>query len=129
MDAVLGFPDLVARSPEDYKISGIVSPEQMKKKLQDILEEKVSGLSVNYTRTDGSQQRLTVGEILKRIDAFEMAYNPNDGIEIRWGAPENSDELITCHRRVPPGQREKMRLSEDLVQETAASAYLIFLTF
>ena len=88
MDAVLGFPDLVASSPEDFKISGLVSPEQMKKKLQSILDKKVSELSINYTRTDGSQQRLTVGEILKRIDAFEMAYNPNDGIEIRWGAPK-----------------------------------------
>ena len=109
MDAVLGFPDLVARSPEDYKISGLVSPEQMKKKLQSIMDKTVSELSVNYTRTDGSQQRLTVGEILNRIDAFEMAYNPNDGIEIRWGAPENSAERSTCHRRVPPGQLEKMR--------------------
>jgi hypothetical protein len=109
MDAVLGFPDLVARSPEDYKISGLVSPEQMKKKLQSILDKTVSELSVNYIRTDGSQQRLTVGEILKRIDAFEMAYNPNDGIEIRWGAPENSDERSTCRRRMPPNQLEMMR--------------------
>ena len=109
MDAVLDFPDLVARSPEDFKISGLVSPEQMKKKLQSILDKTVSELSVNYTRTDGSQQKLTVGEILKRSDAFEMAYNPNDGIEIRWGAPENSAERSTCHRRVPPGQLEKMR--------------------
>jgi hypothetical protein len=49
-----------------------------------------------------------VGEILRRIDAFEMAYNPNDGIEIRWGAPENSAELSTGHRRVPEGQLKKM---------------------
>ena len=73
------------------------------------MNKTVSELSVNYTRTDGSQQRLTVAEILKRIDAFEMAYNPNDGIEIRWGAPENSDERSTCHRRMPPNQLEKMR--------------------
>jgi hypothetical protein len=109
MDAVLGFPDLVARSPEDYRISGFVSQEQLKKKLQDIMNKTVSELSVNYTRTDGSQQRLTVGEILKRIDAFEMAYNPNDGVEIRWGAPENSAERSTCRRRVPQNQLEKMR--------------------
>lgn len=108
MDAVLGFPDYVASEPEDYKISGSQSPEQMKKKLQSILEKKVSELTVSYARTDGSQQILTVGEILRRIDAFEMAYNPNDGIEIRWGAPENSAELSTCHRRVPESQLKKM---------------------
>jgi hypothetical protein len=109
MDAVLDFPDVVARSPEDFNISGQSSPEQVKKKLQSILDNKVSELSVSYTRSDGSLQNLTVGEILKRRDAFEMAYNPNDGIEIRWGAPENSSERSTCRRHVPSSQLEKMK--------------------
>ena len=109
MDAVLDFPDLVARLPEDFKISGTTTTEQVKKKLQSILDQKVSDLSISYTRTDGSLQKLTVGEILKRRDAFEMAYNPNDGIEIRWGAPENSNERTTCHRYSPPIQSERMR--------------------
>ena len=109
MDAVLDFPDLVARSPEDFNISRMVTPEQVKKKLQSILDQKVSELSINYIRSDGSLQKLTVGEILKRRDAFEMAYNPNDGIEIRWGAPENSDESATCRRHAPSNQHENMR--------------------
>jgi hypothetical protein len=108
MDAVLDFPGLVARAPGDYKITASSSPEQIKKKLQAILDEKVSGLSISYTRSDGSVQKLTLGELLKREDAFEMAYNPNDGIEIRWGAPENSDERASCHRRAPPVQLERM---------------------
>jgi hypothetical protein len=109
MDAVLDFPDLIVRSPEDFNISGLASPEQVKRKLQSILDQKVSELSINYTRTNGSVQKLTVGEILKRRDTFEMAYNPNDGIEIRWGAPENSDERATCHRYAPLNQVETMR--------------------
>jgi hypothetical protein len=109
MDAILDFPDLVVRSPEDFKISGSDSPEQIKKKLTSILDEKVSELSITYTRSNGSQQKLTIGEILKRRDAFEMAYNPNDGIEIRWGAPENSEERATCHRQAPSNQIETMR--------------------
>jgi hypothetical protein len=109
MDAVLDFPDLVARSPEDFKISGQMTPEQVKKKFQSILDKKVSELTVSYTSTDGSLQKLTVGEILKRRDTFEMAYNPNDGIEIRWGAPENSDERATCLRHTPSNQLETMR--------------------
>jgi len=84
-------------------------PEQIKKKLQLILDKKASGLSISYIRTDGSEQQLTVSELLNRRDAFEMAYNPNDGIEIRWGAPANSDEISTCRRHAPPGQTEKMR--------------------
>jgi hypothetical protein len=109
MDAVLDFPSLVARSPQDFNTSGLVSPEQIKKNLESVLDRKVSGLFISYTRSDGSLQKLTVGEILKRRDAFEMAYNPNDGIEIRWGAPDNSEERATCHRQAPANQIEKMR--------------------
>ena len=109
MDAVLDFPDLVARSPEDFKISNSISPEQIKKKLQSILEEKASELTISYTRTDGALQKLTIAEILKRKDTFEMAYNPNDGIEIRWGAPENSEERASCRRHTPSYQLEKMK--------------------
>jgi hypothetical protein len=109
MDAVLGFPDLVSRSPQDFNISGTTTPEQVKEKLQSILDRKGSELKITYTRTDGSLQSLTLNEILKRRDAFEMTFNPNDGIEIRWGAPENSDEMATCRRHAPPSQIETMR--------------------
>ena len=109
MDAILDFPDQVVRSPQDFNISRLVSPEQVKKKLQSALDQKVSELSISYTRSDGSIQKLTVGEILKRKDSFEMAYNPNDGIEIRWGAPENSAEKAMCHRHASSSQMETMR--------------------
>ena len=109
IDAVIDFPDLVARSPQDFKISKLNSPEQVKKELQSLLTQKISELSINYTRTDGSTQKLTIGEILERRDAFEMAYNPNDGIEIRWGASENSSERAGCRRHAPSSQLEKMR--------------------
>jgi len=46
---------------------------------------------------------------LNRKDAFEMGYNPNDGIEFRWGAPEGSPELAACRRRAPARQQERMR--------------------
>lgn len=108
IDAVLGFPDRVASSPQDFKVSTSTSPEEIKSKLQSILERKVSELTISYTRTDGSSQELTLAEILNRKDAFEMAYNPNDGIEIRWGAPENSNERATCRRHAPAYQQNTM---------------------
>jgi hypothetical protein len=49
-----------------------------------------------------------LAEIVKRRDAFEIAYNPNDGPEIRWGAPEGSAERSTCKRQVPPYQAKVM---------------------
>jgi len=109
MDAVLQFPDKVAGSPGDYHISSLSSPEKEKKKLQDLLDKKMNELSVTYTRSDGSKQKLTIKEILDRRDAFEMAYNPNDGVEIRWGAPENSAERKTCRRHAPANQQKTMQ--------------------
>jgi len=109
MDAVLGFPDRVAGSPQDFKISRSKTPEDIKNTLRSLLDKQVSELTISYTRSDGSSQELTVAEILKRMDAFEMAYNPNDGIEIRWGAPENSNERATCHRQAPSNQQKTMQ--------------------
>jgi hypothetical protein len=77
--------------------------------LQKVFDRKSNELSISYTRSDGSLHKLTVAEILKRRDSFEMAYNPNDGPEIRWGAPENSEERAMCKRRSPASQVEKMR--------------------
>lgn len=109
MDAVIDFPNKVERSPDDYKMSVLKSPEGVKKKLEEILKKKSDELSITYIRSNGAQQILTLSEILKRRDAFEMAYNPNDGAEIRWGAPEGSEERSTCKRHVPPGQLKTMQ--------------------
>ena len=109
MDAVLDFPDKIVRSPEEFKMSILQSPEKIRKNLDALLSQKLSELSVTYTRTNGSAQKLTIADIMQRREAFEMGYNPNDGIEIRWGAPENSVERSTCHRHVPPGQMQTMR--------------------
>jgi hypothetical protein len=37
-----------------------------------------------------------------------MAYNINDCVELRWGAPEESEEASTCKRRASDAQRQKM---------------------
>lgn len=109
MDAVLGFPDRVAKYPDDFNLSKQSSPEDIKLKLQVILEKRTSELTINYTRSDGSTQQLSLAEILDRKEAFEMAYNPNDCIEIRWGAPENSNERSTCKRQASGYQQKTMQ--------------------
>ena len=87
MDAVIDFPDKVMRSPGDFKLPKLKSIEGVKKDLEEILKKKLDELSITYIRSNGSEQKLTLSEILKRREAFEIAYNPNDGAEIRWGAP------------------------------------------
>ena len=108
MDAVMEFPERVAGSPEDFKIPKFGTPEEIRNRLQALLDKKVSALTISYTRSDGSLQDLTLAQILQRIDAFEMAYNPNDCVEIRWGAPENSTERSTCKRQAPAWQQQNM---------------------
>lgn len=109
IDAVLQFPEQVARFPEDYKISGLSSTTKIQEKLQKSLLNQVEKLSFDYTRSDGSTWPLTLKEILDRREAFEMGWNPNDGPEIRWGAPEGSEERSTCKRKAPAAQLEKMK--------------------
>jgi len=117
IDAVLGLPERVVSTPGNFDIPGDLSPEQIKAKLQTVLDEKGAELSITYIRTDGTEKLLTVSEILNRREAFEMAYNPNDGVEIRWGAPDGSDERATCRRRAPAGQYEKMRSARPWFQK------------
>ena len=47
-------------------------------------------------------------DVIDRAADFEMAYNLNDCVELRWGAPANSDEASTCKRHAPSAQRAKM---------------------
>ena len=109
MDAVLNFPDKVAKNPEDYNVPKLSSPDELKNKLQSLLETKIAEITITYTRTDGSEQQLSVKELLERREAFEIGYNPNDGVEIRWGAPKNSIERNTCKRHAPANQQATMQ--------------------
>lgn len=109
MDAVLDFPARIIGSPQDYKLPVLQSPEHVKQNLEKLLAKKLAELSITYIRTNGTEQKLTMGEILMRREAFEMAYNPNDGVEIRWGAPQNSEERSSCKRQVPASQLERMK--------------------
>ena len=61
-----------------------------------------------YTRTDGSPFTLSLAEILARSAALEMAYNPNECVESRWGALAGSAELATCRAHAPADQTARM---------------------
>ena len=66
-------------------------------------------LTITYEGSDGSSRVLTLEDIFGRTEAFEMGYNPNDSVEIRWGAPAGSAELKTARRRAPASQLAKMK--------------------
>jgi hypothetical protein len=111
MDVVNHFDDKVARQPDAFGTTAGKPLEELREKLT--AERKrllaLDELAFSYKRTDGSMKKLTLAELMARAPAFEVAYNPNDCPEHRWGAPEGSDERATCARHAPDDQRERMR--------------------
>jgi hypothetical protein len=84
------------------------SVADVKAELQSALQADLSARKFSYTRSDGSQWTLTLKDVVDRAADFEMAYNLNDCVELRWGAPVNSDEASTCKRHAPAAQRARM---------------------
>ena len=108
IDVVRGYPDHVARQPDRYAIPFGQSVADVKAQLQSVLASELAARKFSYTRSDGSQWTLSLKDVLDRMGDFEMAYNPNDCVELRWGAPDKSDEASTCKRHAPAAQRAKM---------------------
>jgi len=108
LDVVRGFPERVARRPERYAMPAGKSVADVKAELEGVLASELATRKFSYTRSDGSQWTLALKDLMDRAPALEMAYNPNDCVELRWGAPEGSEEAATCKRHAPTAQREKM---------------------
>jgi hypothetical protein len=108
IDVVRGFPDRVLRRAARYAMPAGKSAADVKSELQGVLASELASRKISYTRSDGSQWTLSLKDVLDRTADFEMAYNPNDCAELRWAAPDNSEEASTCKRHAPQAQRAKM---------------------
>jgi len=108
IDVVRGFPERIARRPERYAMPKGKSVADVKAELDNMLASELAARKFSYTRSDGSSWTLALKDVADRSTALEMAYNLNDCVELRWGAPEKSEEASTCKRRAPSGQRAKM---------------------
>ncbi|MGE5163485.1 MAG: hypothetical protein ACM3IH_05605, partial [Sphingobacteriales bacterium] len=108
IDVVRGFPDRVAQRPERYAMPKEKSVADLKAELESVLASELSVRKFSYTRSDGSSWTLALKNVVDRAVDLEMAYNLNDCVELRWGAPENSEEAATCNRHAPSTQRAKM---------------------
>jgi hypothetical protein len=108
IDVVRTFPDRVARRPERYAMPKEKSVADVKVELESVLASELAARKFSYTRSDGSAWTLALKDVLDRAADLEMAYNLNDCVELRWGAPDKSDEASTCKRRASSAQRSKM---------------------
>jgi hypothetical protein len=108
MDVVRFFPERVARRPERYAMPRDRSVADVKAELERVLATELAARKFSYPRTDGSAWTIALKDVIDRAVDLEMAYNLNDCVELRWGAPEGSEEASTCRRRAPQAQRAKM---------------------
>jgi len=108
IDVVRHFPERVARRPERYAMPASKNAADVKAELAAVLERELKERTFQYTRSDGTPWTLSMKDVLDRIGELEMAYNINDCVELRWGAPDGSQEAATCKRRASGAQRQKM---------------------
>ena len=85
------------------------SAADVRTELENVLASELSTRKFTYTRSDGSGWTLALKDVLDRAADLEMAYNPNDCAELRWGAPDGSQEASTCKRHASSAQRAKMQ--------------------
>ena len=108
LDTVTRFPGLVARHPQRFKLADAEAGKRAGEELETELKNQLAARMIEYRRSDGSAQRLSLQQVRERAGALEVAYNPNDCVEVRWAAPEGSEERATCKRAAPADQRTKM---------------------
>jgi hypothetical protein len=108
LDVVRAFPAKVAAQPQRFAIPAGLSTAQVRARLEEMLRGEAAARRLSYTRSDGSEWTLTLADVLARAALLEMAYNPNDCVEVRWGAAPGSAEASTCRRRAPAEQQARM---------------------
>jgi hypothetical protein len=108
IQTVVNYPNRVVRAPSRFLLPAGEAPSVARDRLTSELMDEARKRSFTYTRSDGSLQTLTVADVIQRRSAMEMAYNPNDCPEIRWGAPSSSAEFKPCTDRRPDDQTERM---------------------
>lgn len=106
-DTVLGFPATVSRRPAQFGLDASSLASALVA-IHARLEHELSSRSFSYQDSSGQTVEVTLGVLRGRLRALEVAYNPNDCPEIRWGASPSDPEMRSCRRRAPDTQRRRM---------------------
>jgi len=108
LQVLTGLPARIMEHPELFVLGGR-KPAEVRAEIEALHEKQIHERAITYQRSDGSAFRLTIADILARRAAFEMAYNPNDCVELRWGASAGTPDFGTCQRHAPDEQRTRMQ--------------------
>ncbi len=109
IDLVTRYPDRVVSNPSAFSFPRTQQPREIAETIRNLSRTYLASHSVTYRRSNDSNQRLTLQDVIDRRRELEIGYNPNDCIEIRWGAPEGSEEYSTCGRHAPAEQLARVR--------------------
>jgi hypothetical protein len=107
MKVLTDLPERIRRHPELYVLRG-EGAAAAAARIERLHAQRIRELFITYSRSDGSPWQLSLAEIYKRRPGLEIAYNPNDCVERRWGAAPGTPDYGTCRRRSPAEQRERM---------------------
>lgn len=94
-DVIPGFVDLTGL--EQYNIH---SQSDMAKAFIAEKNRIFAARSMTYTNSKGEQIPLTLLDIEKRL--YDLSFDPNHPPELRWGAPEGSEERASAPQTVTP---------------------------
>lgn len=108
VDDVLTLPNRILENPELYALPANFDRDRLEERFETRLDEMLQSEAFEYRRSDGSKWGLRLSDVVARLKALEMGYNPNDCPEVRWGAPDGSEERETCARRAPRSQTIRM---------------------
>ncbi|MEI6706433.1 MAG: hypothetical protein WCK96_04755 [Methylococcales bacterium] len=111
------FPEKILKFPELFNLTA-ESALQVKTQIEELHEKLINEKKIHYVRSNGEPWEVTIAEILARKSAFEMSYNPNDCVEVRWGAKADTEEYASCKRHAPPAQLKQMAAVREWFRDT-----------
>jgi hypothetical protein len=110
-------PSRIVEHPELFVLAARTA-EAARTDVERLHAARIAERGVEYTRSDGSSWWISVGDVIARKTAFETGYDPNDCVEVRWGAPDDTEERSTCRRRAPAEQRARMERYREWFRES-----------
>jgi hypothetical protein len=98
MKVLEGLPERIRNYPELYVLRS-ESPSAAATRIERLHARRIQDSFVSYKRSDGGTARLSVADLYARRAGLEVAYNPNDCVERRWGASPGTPDYASCRRQ------------------------------
>lgn len=116
MNVLLKFPEKIQSYPELFNLNAN-SALKVKTEIESLHGQLTTEKKIQYIRSNGEPWELSVADVLARKSAFEMGYNPNDCVEVRWGAEAGTEEYASCRRNAPAAQIKQMTAAREWFRE------------